>query len=401
MGAAGGAAGATATAGTTGMAGGAAGAAVAAGTAGAAGGTASGLPPADYADDSHWVCRPGLAGNKCTTELTTTELKADGTTAMSSIPPAADAPVDCFYVYPTVDLDSTPTNKEFAAINRDNILDPLLSQAAPLRSLCNLYVPLYRQASIGAYLAGASVTAEKLGIAYADVAAAFDYYLAHLDTGKPLVIAGHSQGSMLSTMLIKAKFDATPELRQRLVAVLLLGALGYYNVPDGKLVGGSFANVPLCSSAAENGCVITFNSFADGFPPSATYGALGGMATAGTNLGCTNPGAIAGGKATLHGAYIPTTAHQPSFTIGFKFPTKVDTSFAVYRDFFAGECAPAMNGLPYFKVSAAPAMGDMRTNPVPFDDPNLNPALLGLHILDYSFSLDDLMTLLKAKIAAH
>jgi hypothetical protein len=42
----------------------------------------------------------------------------------------------------------------------------------------------------------------------------------------------------------------------------------------------------------------------------------------------------------------------------------------------------------------------MRENPVPFDDPNLNPAVLGLHILDYSFGTGDLRALLESKVAA-
>jgi hypothetical protein len=335
-------------------------------------------------------------------DLSVTEVLADGSTSVTNLPAAAaDADIDCFYVYPTVDLDVASTvNRDFPDINRDYILDPLLAQAAPLRDLCNLYVPVYRQASIGAFLADPAVAQEKLGIAFTDVATAFAYYLEHFDTGKPLVILGHSQGAMMSTLLIQSQIDNDPELRDRLVAALLIGSLGFYTVPEGEVVGGSFMNVPICTSAEENGCVVTYNSYAEGFPPPDTYGDLAGTGMPGQVAGCTHPGAIGGGATLLTGALIPTEARQDQFRLGLDFGTEVDTNFALYRDFFTGECTPADNGQPYFKISATPGASDARGNPVPFDDPNLNPAVLGLHILDYSFGSEDLRALIQTKVAA-
>jgi hypothetical protein len=359
------------------------------------------LEPADYAQDENWLCRPGLADDACAAELSATEVMPDGTQTVTSLPAAVDAEVDCFYLYPTVDMDMTPDNKDFTAIDRSLILDPLLGQAAPLRSVCNVFAPVYRQASIGSYLADAATVEQRLGLAFTDVAAAFTHYLTTLDTGKPLVIAGHSQGAMMATLLIQTVIDADETLRGRLVAALLVGALGFYNVPEGALVGGSFANVPLCSTAEENGCVITFNTYADGFPPPATYGGIGAPPVAGTSVGCTHPGAVAGGKAVLRGAWLPTSGRQPSSELMLNFgATPLDTAFAVYRDLYAAECTPAANGNPYLKLTVEPGMGDARTNPVPFESPQLSPEALGLHLLDYAFLTEDLRSLLEAKIAA-
>ena len=63
-----------------------------------------------------WLCRPGLPDNPCESDLTTTVVSADGTSTIEQTAPAADPPIDCFYVYPTVsdeptlnaDLTSTP-----------------------------------------------------------------------------------------------------------------------------------------------------------------------------------------------------------------------------------------------------------------------------------------------------
>lgn len=362
------------------------------------------LDPADYASDSNWVCKPGLADNPCDTALSATEIHADGTTTQFDVPAAGDSAVDCFYVYPTVDLGTTAENKDFAAIDRELILDPLLAQAAPLRSICKLYAPLYRQASIGAYLGDAATLEEKLEIAYTDIQAAFEYYEANFAQGRPLLLVGHSQGSMMTTKLIQRMVDMDADLRSRLVATVLAGALGYYQTPTDGMAMGSFQNVPLCTSAEENGCVLTFNTFADGFPPGMGYGGLGGTTVpAGTDVGCTNPAAPAAGAgaAQLSGTFLPTAARQDTFRIPFTFPTTIDTYFAVYRDFFQGECAAAPNGLSYLKIAAAPEAGDTRMNPVPFDDPGLDPNVLGMHILDYSFVSDDLKALLQTKIDAH
>jgi hypothetical protein len=145
---------------------------------------------------------------------------------------------------------------------------------------------------------------------------------------------------------------------------------------------------------------VTFNSYGEGFPPPESYGSVGGTTMADTAVGCTHPGALGGGPAVLSGAFLPTTARQPTFEIPLDFGTEIDTYFAVYRDFFAGECTAADNGQPYMKITAEPGVADVRDNPVPFDFAGLSPDVLGLHILDYSFMTEDLRELLEAKIAA-
>jgi hypothetical protein len=58
----------------------------------------------DYADGQSWLCRPGRQ-DACAVDQTTTIVAADG--ALTREPWKADpaAPIDCFYVYPTVSLD--------------------------------------------------------------------------------------------------------------------------------------------------------------------------------------------------------------------------------------------------------------------------------------------------------
>ena len=59
-------------------------------------------------------------------------------------------------------------------------------------------------------------------------------------------------------------------------------------VPPGKLVGGTFKKIPLCSRVGETGCVISWESFREKNVPPA--GALFGVADQpGMTVGCVNP----------------------------------------------------------------------------------------------------------------
>jgi hypothetical protein len=104
-----------------------------------------------YQKDEMWLCKPGIQPNYCDGEIDATEVVPDGTFAPLPHQPAVNPTVDCFYVYPTVDLDSYPGNHT-DHLDVTNILDPLMSQAARFTSLCRVYAPFYRQATLGCYL---------------------------------------------------------------------------------------------------------------------------------------------------------------------------------------------------------------------------------------------------------
>src|SRR4051794_25694621 len=56
-----------------------------------------------------WLCQPGKAKNPCETSLTATRLAPDGTAQGTERSRRAgkNAPIDCFYVYPTVSEQKT------------------------------------------------------------------------------------------------------------------------------------------------------------------------------------------------------------------------------------------------------------------------------------------------------
>ncbi len=64
---------------------------------------------------------------------------------------------------------------------------------------------------------------------------------------------------MILQRLVAEEIDPRPALRERLVSAHLFGTS--VQVPDGELVGGTFAEIPGCSAADEAGCVVTWSSY--------------------------------------------------------------------------------------------------------------------------------------------
>jgi hypothetical protein len=350
------------------------------------------LCPLDYADDARWLCRPGMAGDQCfVNSLDATEVVADGSTRPAPRPGApGDHPLDCFYVYPTVDLTG-PVGNHTDLADFTLALDPLLSQAAPFRTLCRVFAPLYRQISLATF--GTADADAYLDRAYADVRRAFRRYLDHESGGRPFVVMGHSQGTFMATRLLQELVDPSPELRARLVTALLIG--GSVAVPDGGVVGGSFANLPLCQTAAQTGCVLAYRTYAEGHPPT---GGSNVVDATGLDTACTNPAALGGGEGRLAASWFPATSRQPLFQVtpdpGYGTP------FILYADFYAAQCVKDDQGKSYLEIRPRPLGGDLRTNPVPFDHALFEPGFLGTHVLDYNFALGDLLALVEAKAVA-
>ena len=237
----------------------------------------------DYSKDSVWLCLPGRA-DICSTPVATTELSPSGYGTSGKSAVAKDPPIDCFYVYPTVSSDK--------GLNSDLEVDEekgaAQAQFARFASVCRPFAPIYRQLTLGAvaaYSAGVDIKAAG-ELAYGDVAAAWRNYLATKNKGRPFVLVGHSQGSAMLQQLIAREIETSPGVAARMKLAIVPGF--DVIVPQGKLVGGTFKRTPLCSHAAETGCIIAYSSFRDKNAPPA--GAMFGIAEQpGMTVGCVNP----------------------------------------------------------------------------------------------------------------
>src|SRR5688572_26690637 len=103
---------------------------------------AADMKPNDYADEGNWLCRPLRKGDACDVDLTTTVIAADGTMTREAFTPNPKAPIDCFYVYPTVSTDT--------GMNSDMTADPaetnvVLQQFGRFASKCRTFAPIDRK----------------------------------------------------------------------------------------------------------------------------------------------------------------------------------------------------------------------------------------------------------------
>jgi hypothetical protein len=305
--------------------------------------------------------------------------------------PATDPKADCFYVYPTVDLSLTPGNHDdFSSLAP--MATAAIAQAARFREVCALYVPLYRQATIGAYLGGSGPRDERLALAFSDVEAAFEDFLATYDRGRPLVLLGHSQGAAMVTRLLQRHFDDDPKMRARLVVALVIG--GDVEVPRGRTVGATFQNLPLCTRADQTSCVVAYRSHEDGAPVSPGRNAP----APGNETACVNPADVTTrDRRSFAGAYVPVNGRLRDIMHGVD---DVHTPFVVFPNFYAGRCADRPDGYRFLAVSMAGNPGDRRRSPI---DLGAMPfrGMLGLHLVDFQLPQRDLIDLVTRRLEGH
>src|SRR5580704_17912890 len=58
----------------------------------------------DYGNGENWLCRPGRT-DACAADLSTTVISADGKMTRENFEANPNAPIVCFYVYPTVSIE--------------------------------------------------------------------------------------------------------------------------------------------------------------------------------------------------------------------------------------------------------------------------------------------------------
>src|SRR4029079_5625384 len=138
----------------------------------------------------------------------TTVVAAGGAMAKETFRPAGDAPIDCFYVYPTVSMQPGPSADMAIDAEERGVVK---LQFARFASKCRLFAPLYRQMTIAQLRkAIAGEGAGDQAMAYGDVVDAWKYYLRHDNHGRGVVLIGHSQGAGELTHLLQQEFDGKP-----------------------------------------------------------------------------------------------------------------------------------------------------------------------------------------------
>jgi Protein of unknown function (DUF3089) len=336
-------------------------------TASAAGGTAKTV----------WLCKPGQAHDPCTSSLAATVVTAAGAHSVVTQKPAANPPLDCFYVYPTVSTETTP-NSDLEVQKAETAT--ATAQASRFSTVCRVYAPMYRQVTLTELFTHPTlqIPLSVAATAYESLVAGFRDYLAHDNHGRPIVFIGHSQGAAILIALLQQMVDDDAALRGRTVMAIILG--GDVEVRPGKLVGGSFSHIPLCARAGEAGCVIAYSSFPGEPPKTALFGRPGqGVAlqsqqpgAKGVQVACVNPAAIGGGAATLD-PYLPSEGKLP-------------TPWVEFPGLYTARCMTAPGGVGWLQVRKATGASDKR--PVVTEDAGPD---WGYHVADVNLALGDLV----------
>lgn len=353
----------------------------------------------DYSQAETWLCRPGRK-DSCAVDLSTTIVAADGKLTAEPFTANPNAPVDCFYVYPTVSRDTTPNSDMIAGPEEHSVIR---QQFARFGSQCKLYAPLYRQVSLTALRAamGGQPLAADRALAYGDVVAAWNYYLQHDNKGRGVVLIGHSQGSGMLTQLIKNEIDGKP-IQSKIISALLLGT--NVAVPKGKDVGGAFQNMPLCKSAAQIGCVISYVSFRDDSPPPANS-RFGRVPTEGMTAACVSPATLTG-SSELH-AYLSSGANGVSSSSAAPKPwvtpeKRIETPFVSVPGLLTAECVANDSGS-YLAIKTHANPSDARTDEI-VGDVLANGQVMkdwGLHLIDANVAMGNLIEIVGQQSKAY
>jgi hypothetical protein len=351
----------------------------------------------DYADPASWLCRPGRATDACgRSDQTATVIQADGSMRIEQFHADPHAPIDCFYVYPTVSLDPDGNATMKVSKQETGVVN---QQFARFASVCRPYAPLYRQVTLTALRATLKGHPAKLDreLPYNDVKDAWEYYLAHDNQGRGVALIGHSQGSGVLAQLVKKEIDGKP-IQSRILSVILAGYR--LQVPVGKDVGGDFKSVPLCHSAKQLGCAINFASFRADSPPPADAKLFGASAGPGLEAACVNPAALAGGSGPLH-AYLASGTEPPivdSVPPGpWTHPPKpIATPFVEAPGLLSAECRN--NGTHnYLAITIHSTPGGARTDAITGDvviDDHVRPDW-GLHVIDMNLAIGNLIDIVR------
>jgi len=131
---------------------------------------------------------------------------------------------DCFVICPTVYVANGRNknmNVKDPSIKR-SFISGISEQKALYSDSCSIYAPFYSQVAIEVYSMDESESAKYFDTAYADIENAFLYYIKNCNHGRPLVLAGFSQGGDMCIRLLKDHGN-DPAVKKVLVACYAIG----------------------------------------------------------------------------------------------------------------------------------------------------------------------------------
>jgi hypothetical protein len=198
----------------------------------------------DYRQEANWIARPGLAGDPSSWVPEGVETAAVGGNAA------------VFYIHPTTYLRRDRWNAPLDdAESRDRAALFVRSQASALAGAGQVWAPRYRQAAFGAFLLESEDATQALDLAYRDMTGAFERFL--LEAGdRPIILAGHSQGALHLTRLLREQVAGRP-VAERVAAAYVVGW------PISVAADVPTFGLPACERADQPRCVLSWETFGE------------------------------------------------------------------------------------------------------------------------------------------
>ncbi len=168
--------------------------------------------------------------------------------------------VDTFYLYPTCYMDESEDAKPICGIDNEKVRSRAKlvyeNQGTVYEESTNVFAPFYRQSNIYAV---AKIDREDLeeyqkSEQRTDVYAALDYYFENYNQGRPFIIAGHSQGSIMTKIVLGEYMQAHPEYYKRMVAAYPIGI----SITKGWLEEHPY--LKFAQAADDTGVIVSWNT---------------------------------------------------------------------------------------------------------------------------------------------
>ena len=209
----------------------------------------------DYSNLESWVAHP----------LTDARFNPARWRPSNWPPPTLEArQAAAFYIHPTTYLERRQWNAQLhpGAVTEARTRLFAQSQASAFADSAEIWAPLYRQAAYGAFLLDSDDARNALDLAYSDVTAAFDRFMA-ANPGQPIILAAHSQGALHLMRLLHERKD---HLKGRLVAAYVVGW------PVSIAADLPALGFPACETPEQTGCILSWMTFAEPANPSLVLG---------------------------------------------------------------------------------------------------------------------------------
>lgn len=183
-------------------------------------------------------------------EAAVTDYAAPASWAYYGVGEGKDA--DLFLICPTVDMNDEFNMSLDDEDTRAAFLGALNMERGIYEDSTRMFAPYYRQAAMKVYGLERAAWEPYMELAYRDVSTAFAYYLEHENGGRPIVLAGFSQGADMCYRLLQEYFG-DEALYDQLVAVYAIGW------PLTEELCAACPQIVAAQSAEDIGVVISFD----------------------------------------------------------------------------------------------------------------------------------------------